>query len=154
MRPEHLSSLFHRIPNNVRRDVLAELVSRTDLTKELKAQIKYFLECFAVCADNRNDIMHASAGGEYSDARVGERGLILSKHSKSGNQLICSARLKDLRKVADDIHEVMLFAHGTAMNVRMFWDHEAKRKTAQFQRLLLVKRPDKPAPLQWRNPGQ
>jgi hypothetical protein len=150
MQPQHLSSLFHRIPNNTRRDVLAELANSTELTKELKAQIKYFLECFMVCAENRNDIMHASAGGEYHDIPASERGLILSKYSKAGNRLICSARLKDLRKVADEIHEVKGFAHGTAMNVRMFWGHHGKGTTDQFQRLMLVKRPDKPAHLEWR----
>jgi len=150
MQAIHLSSLFYRLSNNARWEALHELAERTELTKELKAQIKYFVECFRVCAENRNQIMHASVGGEYHDVRVNERGLILSKYSKAGKRLICSARLKDLRKVADEIHELMGFAHGTAMNVKMFWDHHSKGKVDQFKRLMLVKRPDKPGHLEWK----
>ncbi|MCP3386012.1 hypothetical protein NLM31_37090 [Bradyrhizobium sp. CCGUVB4N] len=154
MRPEHISSIFYRLPNNTRFDVLLELTQSAGLTKELSARIKYCVECCKICAENRNSIMHSHRGGEYHDARLSERGMILSKYSKAGKRMISSARLKDLRQVADEIHEITKFAHGTAMNVRMFWDHKAKGRVDEFKRLLLVKEPKKPTPLEWSIPAK
>jgi hypothetical protein len=149
MKAEHISSIFYRLPNNTRLDVLLELADQVAIPKELKARLRYCAECYKICVENRNSIMHARRGGEYSDVVLSERGMILTKYSKAGKRLISSARLKDLRRVADEIRETMGFAHGTAMNIRMFWDHEAKGKVEEFNRLLLVKRPNKPTPLEW-----
>jgi hypothetical protein len=86
-----LNAFFHRIPNDKRRDALEELRDDAKLPDALTTAITRFLDYFEVCADNRHSVMHAFASGEYIDANICDRGLLLSKYSKSGKRLYCQA---------------------------------------------------------------
>jgi hypothetical protein len=100
-------AFFHRLANNVRKDVLLELLGKTTIPDDLRASINHFMDGFAICAENRHFVMHSSSGGLHSSET--ERGLVLERYSRSGNKLACYLTLNDLKLVADEIHGYMIF---------------------------------------------
>jgi hypothetical protein len=98
-----VSSIFQRIPNNIRQTILSEMMAQTTLPAKLKERVNHFALGFKICAQNRHDVMHSHSGGTYTSRSRGERGILLSKFSRSGKELVCPASLSELRGVADDL---------------------------------------------------
>jgi hypothetical protein len=119
-----------------------------DFTPELKEEIEYFLQGYQICARNRHAVMHSSEGGEYRDVPRSEEGLILKKYSDTGKQLFCTARIGDLRNVADEIHKVMCYGVGVVVRVNTFFDHKAKGKLDVYRKHGFTK-PPMPTELKW-----
>jgi hypothetical protein len=149
MKPRHLSALFYRIQNDIRMKALTELLRDADLTPELREHVSYFLSCYETCAGNRNDLMHSLVGGKYSDIGRNEAGVILTKYSRAGNLLYCTARLSDLRRVADEMFDLANFAYGTATWIRMMRAYRSKGKEDEFRQLILPQKPAEPTSLDW-----
>lgn len=146
------AAVFHRLANNIRMDVISELLTKTTIPVETKKLIEHFVTGFRLCADARNLIMHSSSGGLHrSDRAVG---LVLERHSKTGNKLVCYLTLDDLRRVADDIHRYMTFGAYVVTEVKNYVTHLQDDHAEDFRSLppTLRERPPLPIPLSWRSP--
>jgi hypothetical protein len=145
-------ALFHRLANNIRKDVLSDLLAKTMLPDELRDPIKYFLEGFGQCAENRHLIMHsASAGLHHSQDKSG---LVLERHTRAGNALICLLTLEDLKRIANDINDYTGFGAWVATDADGYANHIESKKPGTFKISLptLNERPPAPIRLGWQSP--
>jgi hypothetical protein len=115
-----VSAIFDRMANNNRLDALGDLLNKTTLTEQIKERVRYFCSGFKICAENRHAIMHSHSGGIYTNYSRNERGILLSKYTRSGNKLVCAASLRQLRAVADDIHTFAMFGGNVISDIRIF----------------------------------
>jgi len=111
-----IAALFQRIPNNIRQDILHELMGQGDLSDDAKKCVRDFTGGFKACADNRNDIMHAHLG--YTITGSSKHGVVLHKFSKSGNKLTCSPSLQELKQIADSMRAYAAFGARINENAR------------------------------------
>src|ERR1700741_3415317 len=65
MNADQVSAIFQRIPNNIRQDIMLDLLDPS-LPENMKAAIKYFCEGFKTCAANRHALMHSRSGGNIA----------------------------------------------------------------------------------------
>jgi hypothetical protein len=96
--------------------------------------------------------MHAHSGGVYTSLSRGDRGILLSKYSKSGNKLVCAASLAELRSVADQIHAYAIFGGRVVSEIRNFMVCRENGDEDAFWRVLLRDKPPLPTPLNWQSP--
>lgn len=148
------AALFHRLPNNHRKDVLYDLMAKTTLPTELKKLVQYFAAGFGACADNRHDIMHSASGGRHISTSKGTSGILLSKYTKAGNKLQCYATVELLRSIADEIHAYAVFGSKIAGAVSDFRSAQDHGRVDDFLRTPSPKKPPPPARMNWRSPGQ
>jgi hypothetical protein len=148
-----VAAIFERMPNNIRQTVLAEVMSQTTLPDKLKDRVKHFIDGFKICADNRHDLMHSRPGGTFTSQSRGIRGLLFTKFSKSGKELMCAPSLPELREVADDLHEYATFGGEVAGEVRNFLACREHDDEESFWRVPLKRKPRKPTALRWHSPN-
>jgi hypothetical protein len=104
-----VEALFQRIPNNVRSNIMLELLDKTTLPTNMKELVQYFSEAFRICAENRHGLMHSSSGGTVTGHDTGGYGFLFTKYSRAGNRMVCAPTLDELRAVADSMHDFMRF---------------------------------------------
>jgi hypothetical protein len=159
---DQVSALFQRIPNNIRENVMLELLRKTTLPKNLKELVQYFSEGFAACAENRHGLVHSSSGGTIAGYQSDHYGFVFTKYSRAGNRLVCTPTLAELRAVAESMDQYALFggmlaqalnsAHLCAFPVDSTWLPPSLdkppvptllswREEAEFQASLLPHRP-------------
>jgi hypothetical protein len=144
------AALFHRLPNNQRRDVLYELMAKTVMTDELIAAVKHFGQGFGACLDNRNDIMHSFSSGRHrSESPFGPSGIVLSKYTKAGDLIVCYANVGLLRIMADEMHTYSVYGSFVAGAVREFNDAVLRGDDLSLLRLPLRDKPPSPTRLTW-----
>jgi hypothetical protein len=137
------AAIFHRIPNNIRLNVLEELPAKSELDTALRADVGYFMRGFSTCADNRNDIMHSFSGGTYTgSATTGQYGMVLSKFSKAGNKLEWYATTEALQRVADDTYAFMLYGAKVIGEIGVY--QSILREPEETRRKWRGPSPDKP----------
>lgn len=143
------AALFHRMANNVRKDVLLDLLAKTTIPPELREHIEHFQKGFSICADNRHGIMHSSSAGVHSGAH--SRGLILKRYSRAGAELECYLTLNDLRQVADEIHTFMAYGAWVIGDTTNYAERVAAKTQDQFRVAPATSRgkPPLPIPLNW-----
>jgi hypothetical protein len=149
------AALFHRLANNVRKDVLSELLGKTTLPDETKELVQYFLIGFGQCADNRHLLLHSSTGGAHRPGPGIPIGLVFERYSRAGNRLVCHPTLKELQTVADDIHRYTRFGACVAMEVSNYATHLAAGQPDRVHALppALRKKPPPPIQLNWQIPA-
>jgi hypothetical protein len=149
-----VASVFHRLPNNHRLDVFSELLAKTTIPTEVKANAKHFGVAFEICSDNRNLVMHSASGGFFTDRRAGTRGLILERFSKPGNKVECLVTTNELQKLSDEIHTFSMFGSLVATEVRNYATHLGSGHPEDFRVLpaTLRGKPPLPIPLNWTIP--
>jgi hypothetical protein len=143
------SAIFQRIPNNVRQDILFQMMAQTTLPDELKEQVQYFGLGFKTCAANRHAIMHSHSAGVFTSQSRGTHGFLLQKFSKAGNKLVCPASLADLRKAADDTHNFVMFGASVVSDIRSFLACRDNGDEASFRSASLRNKPSLPTELSW-----
>jgi hypothetical protein len=143
------SAIFQRIPNNVRQDILFQMMAQTTLPDVVKDQVQYFGLGFKSCAANRHAIMHSHSAGVFTSQSRGTRGFLLQKYSKAGNKLVCPATLADLRKAADDTHNYVGFGAWIVSDIRTLLSLRDNDDEASFRSISLRHRPLPPTELIW-----
>ena len=132
-----VAALFQRIPNNIRQDILHELMDQGDLAEDAKNCVRYFTRGFKICADNRNDILHAHLGATVIGSR--KHGIVLHKFSKSGNMQTCSPPPQELQIIAESMRTYAAFGAQVIAHAR----------SSPFPSL---DRPPPPPELNWSSP--
>ncbi len=150
----HTAAVFNRLNNRERQDVILELLPKTTIPAETKALIEHFVAGYMKCIDNRNFLMHSSAGGTYRDASNGTMGLVLERYSKQGNKLVCYPTNPQLRAVADEIHAYATFGSLVHMDVTNYATHVESGHPENYHPVqkTLQKIPPEPVPLSWQIP--
>src|SRR5437764_2608998 len=141
MNEYQIAAIFERMPNNHRLSALAQMLGKTTLPEVLKERVSHFCNGFRICAENRHAIMHSHSGRMYTSYSRNERGILLTKYSRSGNKLICAASLAELRRVADQAHEYAVFGMHVATEIRIFRLHLERGEEDEFSRVYAL--PDK-----------
>lgn len=92
--------LFANLSNNLRLDLLKRCVREKETEPVMKEYVLHFADCFDVCAENRNILMHSMVG-KTNDAAL----LNFAKSSKNDPRKVntLDLRLGDIRRVADAI---------------------------------------------------
>jgi hypothetical protein len=103
--PDFAKSLFHKSNNRDRIDLLAEFVKTNEDDEESRDAILYCISCYDICTENRNVLMHST----YFDIGDSVR---LVKKNKSYKEIHFDVSLINLRRVADDIASVFVYAVG------------------------------------------
>jgi hypothetical protein len=102
---EFSQRLFHKMNNRDRIDLLSAIVKSSRFHADAKDRLNYLIQCYDICTENRNILLHAS----FQEAYAGV--LHLAKRSK--NDPIKRNRFKiplaDLRRVAEEMHELYSF---------------------------------------------
>lgn len=148
-----VSAIFERMPNNIRQTVLSEVMAQTTLPIELKERVKYFIDGFRICADNRHDLMHSRPGGTFTSYSRNIRGLLFTKYSRSGRELVCAPSLEDLRGVAADTHDYAMYGGEVAGEIRKLILCRERGDEESFWRVPLKGKPRGPAALRWHSPN-
>jgi hypothetical protein len=143
------SAIFQRIPNNVRQDILFQMMAQTTLPDQLKEQVQYFGLGFKTCAANRHAIMHSHSAGVFTSQTRGTCGFLLQKYSKAGNKLVCPASLADLRKAADDTHNFVIYGARIVSDIRCLLAFRDNGDEASFWSASLRHKPSRPTELIW-----
>jgi len=144
-----VAAIFGRMPNNIRQTVLAEVMSQTTLPEPLKERVKYFTLGFKTCAENRHDVMHSHSGGVFTSQSRNIRGILLTKHSKSGNRLVTAPSLSDLRNIADEIHEYASWGFQLTSDINFLWSARMANNEEAFWQLPSREKPQPPTALHW-----
>lgn len=147
--------LEHYLPDNAaaRVHLFASLhnQARVDLIRRLAAQepdaereaISFAMNCFGVCAENRNLLLHALPGGEHGDKivvykeAVNERGF-LKRYGFS---------LEELRSGAKATNAVALYMFALCEHLRVCRETSARPMTGPRPRPTLPQRPPQPRKL-------
>lgn len=149
------AALFHRLANNVRKDVLSELLAKTTIPEDLRELVRHFLSGFQRCADNRHFIMHSSSGGVHISQSTGRYGLVLQRFSRAGAKLECFLTLDELKVVADEIHSFSGFGAWVVGDITSYATHALRGHPEDFRGIspsTLRDKPALPTPLSWRSP--
>jgi hypothetical protein len=145
-----ISAIFQRVTNDIRLNILTDIMAKTALPDELKEAIKHFMSWFSVCVENRNGLMHSRSGGMVLSQN--DVGFLFTKFSRSGNRLVCSPSLIELRAVADSMHEFMLYASRLIGDVKHFQMTLGADKSRVFSLSpSSQKKPPLPAGLRWQH---
>ncbi|MEI9419241.1 hypothetical protein [Mesorhizobium sp. Cs1321R2N1] len=141
--------LFQRLQNDSRLKVLAQLTGQRDeLPAEFKELVKHFAAGYEICAVNRNSIMHSHSGGLFRSESRGTAGILLTKFTRSGDELVSPVDLHDLRRVADEIHTYTMFGASLGTDLHIFRTLHARGET--YEPSPLSDRPPLPLSLDWR----
>lgn len=93
--------LFDKASNEQRAKALRTLVNAKEKDKEIVGHIEHLLTYFAICAENRNVLLHSSETWERDPASPGK--LPLRKPLKSGGSHLFDLELADIQRVFADI---------------------------------------------------
>jgi hypothetical protein len=104
--------LFYKMNNRDRIDLLAGIIRSSRFHNQAKDRLNYLLQCYNICTENRNILMHATAEEAYAG--------VLHISKRSSNDPMTSNRfqipLAELRMVADQMHTLSAYM----MNLQ-FW---------------------------------
>jgi hypothetical protein len=95
---------YERLNNSDRVAAMQQILHR-EADSNVQKLIIYLSKYFAVCNENRNNLMHAQ---HNFGAKIAEH-LILNKKSNKNEPLTFSIRLDKLRQIADEIHAGTVF---------------------------------------------
>ncbi|HTB04131.1 MAG TPA: hypothetical protein VK804_27000 [Bradyrhizobium sp.] len=98
---------YERLNNSDRVAAMQQILHR-EANPNIQKMIIHLAKYFAVCTENRNNLMHAQ---HNFGARVAEH-LIVNKKSNKNEPLTFSIRLDTLRQIADEIHAGTIFLVG------------------------------------------
>ena len=101
--------LFHRLANNIRENVMLELLEKAEIPNNLKELVHQFAKGFKICADNRHGLMHSYSGGTVTSYERDHHGFVFTRFSRSGQELVCTPTLAELRAAADDMNQWTMF---------------------------------------------
>lgn len=144
-----ISAVFHRINNRTRLDILSDLLGKTPIPDDSKADVIHFAEGYKLCTDARNFIMHSIAAGQHSE------GLVLERRSRAGSRLECRLTHDDLKRIADEINAFMGWGAWVDSDIRSFTTHFSRGKPNEYRGRspsTLNEKPPLPASLNWMTP--
>lgn len=146
--------LFANTSNNLRLDLLKRSVSEGEGSPEVRDRMHHFADCYDLCAQNRNILMHSKIA-KVDDAAV----LKFSKASRNDpNKLnTLNLRLEDIRRTADDIatiysYGINLHTNYIICNSTLTPDFFALPAETQARLRALPDKPRKPENLSRPNP--
>lgn len=148
---EHTYAIFHRIPNNVRQDVLGSLMASGTLPETLKDLVRHFSSAFKICAENRHALMHSHSGGTHYSVEQGRSGILLRRYTRSGKTEVSKATLIELRKVADDIEAYVLFGAAIASEITIHFRLIELGKPTREKPPPLCDKPPLPTAMNWQS---
>ena len=90
-------SLFHRLNNGERVDLLSAVISKSEKEQEVLDRALYFLLCYDICTQNRNILAHARK--RDTDANIIE--LTKRASRNASREIHFTLPLAELRLVAD-----------------------------------------------------
>lgn len=149
MTPAQVGALFQRVPNNIRADIMHELLEKTSIPINIKELVRHFSLGFNACAENRHSLMHSRSGGIISDQKHSHHGFVFTKYSRKGNVLVCTPSLSELMAVADSMQEYALFAAWLGMAINSATLNKMSEESTWLPPSL-QKPPPLPASLIWR----
>lgn len=95
--------LFHILNNRERIELFAAVVKSSKFHPEAKDRLNYLIQCFDICTDNRNILLHAMSYESYADEiHFGKRS---SNNPSTENRFKIQSTA--LRSVADEIHSLI-----------------------------------------------
>jgi len=148
---DHTFAIFHRIPNNVRQDVLSNLMASGPLPDVLKDLVRHFASAFKICAENRHALMHSQSGGTHHNYEEERSGILLRRFTRSGKTEVSKATLKELRKVADDIEAYVLFGAAIASEIAIHFRLIELGKPTHKKPPPLCDKPPLPTAMNWQS---
>lgn len=103
--------LFANTSNNTRLDLLKRSVTEKEANPSVKDSVLHFADCFDICAENRNILMHSMVN-KAEDAAI----LNFAKASRNDPSRVntLNLRLEDIRRTADEIATV--YSYGTRLH--------------------------------------
>lgn len=146
-----IAALFQRIPNNIRLMMIYELMAKTKLPEKIKDRVDYFCTGFKVCAENRHALMHSRIGGLFTSVSQQTRGIMFTKATRAGAEVVCPATLQELRTVADDIHAYSQYGSDVVSDVTNYKTCLMLGNLDEFWRVPLRDKPPSPTGMSWRS---
>lgn len=147
MTEAQVSTIFDRIPNNTRQEIVKAMMTQSNLPEPALDAVRHFLTGFKQCADNRHDLMHSRHGGRF--VRGDSRGMVLHKYYKSGEEAECPVTVQDLRNIADEIESYMIFGMMLASGIQNFMIRRTRATGQSFALSPLYGKPPPPSRLNW-----
>jgi hypothetical protein len=146
-------ALFERINNDTRINVFRDIIARKNYPVGLKDLLSHFVSGYQVCAANRHAVMHSHHGGIHVQrGPSGESGIVLSKWSRSGKEMLLFADTKLLQGVADSIDKQASFAVQLILTMSAFQTCERENRLHVFEQRPLPEKPPLPSTLDWETP--
>jgi len=106
MDSEYSERLFHKLNNRDRIDMLSAAIKSSRFHRDAKERLSYLLQCYDICTENRNILMHAAFRETFADMlHLGKRS---SNNPKVENAFRIS--LAELRRIAEEICEQTSYA--------------------------------------------
>ena len=124
-------SLFHKLNNRDRVDLLSAFVRENEEEPETRDAILHCILCYEICTENRNMLMHST----YFDMRNVAK-LVKRASKDPTRELHFDVPLVQLRRLADETADV--FAYAVGLGAKLF------RRTWRDSNLPEVILPDKP----------
>jgi hypothetical protein len=106
-------SIYHRLNNADRIFLLHQIIEENERDSAVKDAVSYYLNCYDICTENRNTLVHASI-----EVRDSPDMLPISKRSKAAKEILFHLSLGELRSVADQMGNV--FDYGTRLLMWLF----------------------------------
>jgi hypothetical protein len=118
---------FEKLGNSDRVAAMQQILHR-EPEREVQELIVHLAKFFAICTENRNNLMHAQ---HNFGARIAER-LVVQKRSKRDVPLTFSMRLDTLRQVADQMHAGTSFLIGIDKYLHSRASHDNPNSTETY----------------------
>jgi len=99
------SVIFHRIQNDVRLAIIKDVATQRKLPPPLLIRLDHFTSGFAICADNRNALLHSGSSYPFWSRAIPETvdELPLTRRTRSGEVLHINVDETVLRRVATEM---------------------------------------------------
>jgi hypothetical protein len=113
-------SLFGNMSNAQRADFLTKCIDEARIDVILKELAYHFIQCFSICAENRNFLMHATIHPHIDPEQLTFR---KSSREDPARFNTINAGVTAIRKVANSFHEIDNFGVGvfTATSSKLDW---------------------------------
>jgi hypothetical protein len=97
---EAARTLFHKLNNRDRVDLLTDFVTHNEKDKQVKSVILHYINCYDICTENRNILMHAIY---FNPNLQPDQSPLLVKKAKNDykREIHFDVPLQELRNVAD-----------------------------------------------------
>jgi hypothetical protein len=105
---DYAQSLFHRINNRERTDLLSAFVQANEKDENARNALKHYVLHFDICTENRNILMHVISDGLSEVTKVARFTKRASQNP--ARQIEFHVSIDDLRLVADQMAETLLFS--------------------------------------------
>lgn len=115
------TTIFDNATNNVRLDVLRALANHPQHPANVRELLFYFTSGYAICAANRNILMHSHVISRRKNDPP-EMLRLIKRTRKSGKENQFEFDLDDIRRVADEIRAYVSFASGI-VSAQLRWQN-------------------------------